>query len=220
MNLSKSFETKLVKNRIHKKIKFKKGDILIYNSSKLQRSRGIVLWHTTMSLDGFIAGLSDSMDWIFNYSYPKDEIDEVILTTGALLVGRRSYDVGRDVNAPSETQKPYQGQWTGPQFVLTHHLPPKSDNPTITFLKGDLSKAIEKTLEAAAGKNIVIIGASIARQCIDEGLIDEILVHIVPILLGDGVPFFRRKGFANSELELIHFSHTDQITNLRFRVIK
>lgn len=203
-----------------REIKFKKGDIIIPNLSKSVGSRGIVLWHTTMSLDAFIAGPRDSMNWIFNYSYPKDEIDEVIRTTGALLVGRRSYDVGRDENAPSETQKPYEGQWSGPQIVLTHHPPPKSDDPTITFLNGDISEAVEQALKAAVGRNVVIIGASIARQCIDEGLIDEILVHIVPILLGDGVPFFRRKDFTNTDLELIHFSQTDQTTNLRFRVVK
>jgi dihydrofolate reductase len=173
-----------------------------------------------MSLDGFIAGPSDNMDWIFNYSYPKDEIDEVIRSTGALLVGRRIYDVGRDANAPSETQKPYEGQWTGPQFVLTHHPSPKSDDPTITFLSGDISIAVECALNAAAGRNIVIIGASVARQCIDAGLIDEIFIHLVPILLGDGVSLFKRKSFTNIELKLIHFSHTDQTTNLRFRVVK
>ncbi|MFX1498019.1 MAG: dihydrofolate reductase family protein [Promethearchaeota archaeon] len=160
------------------------------------------------------------MDWIFNYSYPKDEIDEVIRTTGALLVGRRSYDVGRDENARPETQQPYEGQWTGPQFVLTHHPPNTSDEPLITFLEGDISEAVNRALKAAAGKNVVIIGASVARQCIDAGLIDEIFIHIAPILLGDGVPLFRRNGDTRTELELISFSQSDQITNLRFRVIK
>ncbi|MFX1366916.1 MAG: dihydrofolate reductase family protein [Promethearchaeota archaeon] len=190
------------------------------NQPKPVKSEGIVLWHTSMSLDGFIAGPDDSMDWIFNYSYPKNEIDEVIRTTGALLVGRRSYDVGRAKNAPTQTQKPYEGQWKGPQFVLTHHPPDTSDDPTITFLKGDISEAVNRALEAAAGKNVVVIGASIARQCIDAGLIDEMFIHIVPILLGDGVPLFRREGYTKTELEMISFTQSDQITNLRFRVIK
>jgi dihydrofolate reductase len=107
----------------------------VSNQLKSVKSKGIVLWHTTMSLDGFIAGPNDSMEWIFNYSYPKDEIDEVIRTIGALLVGRRSYDVGKDENAPPETQQPYGGQWKGPQFVLTHHPPNRYNDPTITFLE-------------------------------------------------------------------------------------
>lgn len=187
---------------------------------KRAKSAGIVLWHTTMSLDGFIAGSGDAMDWIFKYSYPKDEIDEVIRTTGALLVGRRSYEVGRKENAPPETQKPYEGLWTGPQFVLTHHPPDASEDPTITFLKGDISEAINRALKAAAGKNVVIIGASVARQCIDAGLIDEIFIHIVPVLLGDGVPFFRRQGFTRTELEMISLTQSDQITNIHYRVVK
>jgi dihydrofolate reductase len=184
------------------------------------RSEGIVLWHTTMSLDGFIASSGDKMDWIFTYTYPNDEIDEVIRTTGALLVGRRSYDVGKNVDAPPETKKPYEGQWIGPQFVLTHHPPDTSVDSTITFINEDITKAVNIALKAADGKNIVIIGASVARQCIDAGLIDEIFIHIVPILLGDGIPLFRRKGFIKTELELISFTQTNQTTNLRFRVIK
>lgn len=173
-----------------------------------------------MSLDGYIAGSGDTMDWIFNYSYPNDEIDEVIRTTGALLVGRRSYEVGKAENALLETQKPYGGAWTGPQFVLTHHPPDVSEDPTITFITGDISEAVNRALKAAAGKNIVIIGAFVARQCIDAGLIDEIFIHIVPILLGDGVPLFRRQGSAKTELEMISLTQSGQTTNLRFRVIK
>jgi dihydrofolate reductase len=186
----------------------------------LIKSAGIVLWHTTMSLDGFIAGPGDTMDWIFNYSYPNDEINEVIRTTGALLVGRRSYEVGKDENAPPETQKPYGGAWTGPQFVLTHYPPDALEDPTITFLTGDISEAVNRALRAAAGKNVVIIGASVARQCIDAGLINEIFIHIVPILLGDGVPLFRRQGSARTELKMISLTQSGQITNIRFRVIK
>ncbi|MFX1479345.1 MAG: dihydrofolate reductase family protein [Promethearchaeota archaeon] len=190
------------------------------NQSKPVKSEGIVLWHTSMSLDGYISGPNDSMDWVFNYSYPKDEVDEVIRTTGALLVGKRSYNVGKDENSPPEAQKPYEGQWKGPQFVLTHHPPDNSNDPTITFLEGDISEAVNLALKAAAGKNVVIIGASVARQCIDAGLIDEIYIHIVPILLGDGVPLFRRKGNAKTKLKMISFTKSGQTINLRFRVVK
>ena len=56
---------------------------------------GIVLYHTAMSLDGFIAGPADAMDWVFKHDGPNPVVDEVIRTTGALLAGRRSYDVGQ-----------------------------------------------------------------------------------------------------------------------------
>lgn len=197
-----------------------RGLMIVSKKPRLVKSAGIVLWHVTMSLDGFIAGPGDTMDWIFKYPGPNAEVDDVIRTTGAVLVGRRSYEVGRDENAHLETQKPYGGAWTGPQFVLTHHPPDTSEDPTITFLTGDIVEAVNRVLRAAAGKNIVIIGASIARQCIEEGIIDEILVHIAPILLGDGVPFFRRQGSAKTELEMISVTQSGQITNLRFRVVK
>jgi dihydrofolate reductase len=82
---------------------------------------GKVLWHVTMSLDGFIAGPEDRMDWVFERSGPNAEVDEVLRTTGAVLVGRRSYDVGRSRHAPPAARKVYGGAWSGPQLVLTHH---------------------------------------------------------------------------------------------------
>jgi dihydrofolate reductase len=192
----------------------------IVKKLKVKKSEGIILWHTTMSLDGFIAGPGDAMDWIFKYAYPKEELDEVIRTTGALLVGRRSYDVGRREEAPPEARKPYGGAWKGPQIVLTHNPPNITEDPTITFLTSDISNAVARARKAAGEKNVVIIGASVARQCIDKGLIDEIFVHIAPILLGDGIPFFRRQGTAKTELEMIKFTKFETIVNIRYRVVK
>ena len=192
----------------------------MFKEKNLIKSAGIVLWHTTMSLDGFIAGPGDAMEWIFKYSYPQDEIEAVIRSTGALLVGRRSYEVGREKNAPPEAQKPYEGAWYGPQFVLTHDPPEFSDDPSITFLSGDISIVVNRALEAAAGKNVVIIGATVARQCIEVGLIDEIFIHLVPILLGDGVPFYRHQNFIGTELELISLTRSGQIINIHYKIIK
>ena len=79
---------------------------------------GRVLVHATMSLDGFIAGPDDAVDWVFEYVEPSAADDEVIKTTGAMLGGRRSYDVGK-TDAGKESGAPYGGAWTGPVFVLT-----------------------------------------------------------------------------------------------------
>ena len=65
-----------------------------------------------------------------------------------------------------------------------------------------------------------MIGANVARQCIDEGLIDEIMVHLAPVLLGDGIRFFDRIGAAQVNLEATGIERAGQITNLRFRVRK
>ncbi len=69
-----------------------------------------------MSLDGFIAGPGDNMAWVFKHAGPNDEVDEVVRTTGAVLVGRRSYDVGHREDTPPGGRKVYGGAWAGPQF--------------------------------------------------------------------------------------------------------
>jgi dihydrofolate reductase len=143
-------------------------------------SAGIVLWHVTMSLDGFIAGPDDAMDWVFEHAEPNPAVDQVIRTTGAILAGRRTYNVGRrDVDKPSG--QAFGGAWTGPQFVLTHDVPDGSDDPSVTFLSGDITNAVNLALTAAGGKNVLVLGANVAKQCIDAGLLDEVLVHLAPV---------------------------------------
>lgn len=138
---------------------------------------GKVLWHVTMSLDGFIAGPSDAMDWVFRYAGPNPAVEEVIQTTGSVIVGRRSYDVGRRPGQRPEARKIFGGAWSGPVFVLTRDAPDDED-ATITFLSGDVRKAVAVALQAAEGKNVLTIGANVARQCIEAELVDEILVHL------------------------------------------
>ncbi|HZD70038.1 MAG TPA: dihydrofolate reductase family protein [Actinomycetes bacterium] len=176
-------------------------------------ARGKVLWHVTMSLDGFIAGRDDSMDWMTGYA--TSLADEVIRTTGAVLAGRRGYELGRQRGS-----KPYGGAWMGPQFVLTHNPPDSFPDPTITFLSEPIQAAVDTALEAADGKNLVLFGASIGRQCIERGLVDELLVHLVPVLLGDGLRLLQAPGSQRVTLERIGLGQSGQVTDLRFRVVK
>ena len=90
-----------------------------------------VLWHVTMSLDGFIAGPGDSMDWMFRNAgqSPNPEAAEIPRTIGSILAGRRvGYDLGMKQDLPPQARKPYGGAWTGPVFVLTHHRPDEPEN--------------------------------------------------------------------------------------------
>jgi dihydrofolate reductase len=191
---------------------------MVYPISVLGQAEGAmgnVIWHVSMSLDGFIAGPGDAMDWAFEYAEPSAVADEVIRTTGAVIAGRHSYDVGE-----RDEQEVYGGAWTGPQFVLTHNPPDDAaKNTTITFLSGDVRSSVVTALAAAGGKNVVVIGANLARQCIEEGLIDEIIVHLVPVLLGDGVRFFERPGAEKVTLERMSVAESAQVTDLRFRVV-
>ncbi len=167
-----------------------------------------VVWHVTMSLDGFIAGPGGAMDWMLGFGDEDDEVNELIKSIGAVLSGRGTYDVGAEQERP-EFRKPYGGAFKGPVFVLSHKPP---HDPNVTFLSGDIRAAVAKAAEAAGG-------ADVARQCIEAGLVDEVMIHVVPVLLGDGVRLFSRKGGDAIHLELAHESRNRQVINLRFSVV-
>jgi hypothetical protein len=73
-------------------------------------------------------------------------------------------------------------------FLLTHR-PLEPPNPNVTILTGDIREAVAAALDAAGGKNLEILGADVAGQCLHRRLVDEILVYVLPILLGDGIRF-------------------------------
>lgn len=177
---------------------------------------GCVLWHVAMSLDGFIAGRDDAMEWVFDHPGPKDLMDDVIATTGALVVGRRTYEV-----EDRERGGFYGGDWSGPYFVVTHE-PPASvpEWMTGTFVCDGVGDAVARAKEAAGGKGVGILGADIARQCLEAGQLDELLVHVAPLLLGDGVRLFQRPGGTPVRLEKTAETDSGQLSTLRFRVLQ
>jgi dihydrofolate reductase len=175
-----------------------------------------VVWHVTMSLDGFIAGPEDAMEWVFDYfsEESNETAGEVIQTTGAILMGRRTYEV-----EDRYRQGIYGGAWTGPYFVLTHDPPGAvPDWMTGTFVDEDIEAAVARATEAAGGKDVGILGANLAKQCLEHGLLDEIIIHLAPVLLGDGVRLFAAPGGRRVRLEPTHVRRTGPLTDLRFRV--
>src|SRR3954469_7349939 len=116
---------------------------------------GRVVVNRCMSLDGFIAGPGDSMDWgddraLADFVAP-DDLAEVAAATGAMLVGRRTWDVGDRM----KTEKPGSVDYpfSGPMFLLTHR-PLDPPNPNITILTGDVGDAVATALDAADGKDL------------------------------------------------------------------
>ncbi len=107
---------------------------------------------------------------------------------------------------------------SGPVFVLTHE-PPDPPDPEVTFLTGDIGEAVATALNAAGGKNLEILGADVAGQCLRRGLVDEILVYVLPVLLGDGIRF-SSPGLARIDLEPVSSARSGAVTILRFRVRK
>ena len=171
-----------------------------------------------MSLDGFIAGPGDAMDWIFDFIAP-DEFPEIAAATGAMLIGRRTYDVGNRMKVAREPGHAPSGETypvSVPMFVLTHK-PPEPLDPEVTFLGGDIGEAVATARTAAGGKNLEILGADVAGQCLHRGLVDEILVYVLPVLLGDGVRF-SAPGVGRIDLEPLSSTRSGAVTVLRFRV--
>jgi len=180
-----------------------------------------VVWHLTMSLDGFIAGPDDSMEWAFSAfdgAGPNRLADEVMHSTGAILAGRRWLDVATEKY--SGRQGIYGGKWDGPVFVLTHRAADHDvSDPGITLLTGAVEEALATAREAAGGRNVEIFGANLAAQCLATGLIDEIVVHIAPVLLGDGVRLYgEAPDRSQVDLELVERGDSRGVISLRFRV--
>jgi dihydrofolate reductase len=172
-----------------------------------------VLYHVTMSLDGFIAGPGHTMDWLPKADLgPQSEGMAVPETLGAALAGRNGYELGR--RAGGEL---YGGAYRGPIFILTHRPPTDETNPDYTFLSGDITEAVKTALAAAEGKDLLVLGGTVAGQCLQAGLLDEIFVHVAPILLGDGIPFFRSTT-QTVDLDPISNTQEGRSTNLRYAV--
>jgi dihydrofolate reductase len=179
---------------------------------------GKVLYSVTMSLDGFIAGPGGDMSWLTEHLGPNPTVDEAIGKIGALLVGNRTFRGDDPYKGATKEGKPFGGGWTGPQFVLTHHAP-DTPVPGVTFVC-DLDSGVAAAKTAAGDKYVNILGADTAQQCLDAGALDEILVFIAPVLLGDGVRLFDRPGGTKVKLERLSLTHTPRVTNLWLRVAR
>jgi dihydrofolate reductase len=180
---------------------------------------GKVVVNRAMSLDGFIAGPGHAMDWggraLADFVDP-DDFARVAAATGAMLVGRRTWDVGERMRAeqPGSVDYPF----SGPMFLLTHRTPEALD-PAVTVLSGDIGSAVATSLEAAGSKDLEVLGADVAGQCLQRGLVDEVLVYVLPVLLGDGTRF-SPPGLGRIDLEPVSSARAGAVTILRFRVRK
>jgi len=179
-----------------------------------QSAEGKVLMHFSMSLDGFVAGPGHSMDWMREDATNRPGLlEEYVETTGAVLGGRDGWDAFPDPGAT------YGGAWTGPIFVLTHH--PEDAEPAhgVTFLDCDVAEAVRIGLEAAEGMNLEVLSPTIGRQLLQRGLVDELDLHISPVLLGDGIRLFDNPGGTPIGLKLRNGDDPAAEVNLRYHPI-
>ncbi|MDQ3988050.1 MAG: dihydrofolate reductase family protein [Actinomycetota bacterium] len=178
---------------------------------------GKLLYSVTMSLDGFIAGPGGDMSWLTPHLGPNPEVDDLQRDIGALLVGNRTFR-GDDPNRDTDKEGAFSGTWTGPSFVLTHH-PPQTPVPGVTFV-GDLESGLTAAKGAAGDRYVNVLGADIARQCLEAGELDEVLTIVAPVLLGDGTRLFDHPGGTNVLLERRSLTEVPHATNLWMRVVR
>jgi dihydrofolate reductase len=157
------------------------------------------------------------MHWLLDHLGPNPAAGEIVQQIGALLVGRRTFD-GDDPHKGTEKEGAFGGAWHGPQVVLTHHAP-ATPVPGTTFV-GDLVTAVDQAKAAAGDKYVNVLGADVARQCLEAGLLDEMLIFIAPVLLGDGTRLHEHPGGTNVKLERISLTSAPNATNLWFRVVR
>ncbi len=139
------------------------------------------------SLDGFIAGPDDDLSWLpqpseGSASAGDDSFETFFADVGALLMGRRTFDV---VQGMGDTWM-YADR---PVLVATRR-PLESSRPTVRAVSGGIQELIDQALEAAVDRDVYLDGGNLIRQAIDAELVDEVIVTIVPIILGKGIPLF------------------------------
>ena len=191
-----------------------------------------VHFDVSMSLDGFITGpgagagkpLGEDAgrlhEWMFaaQTSADADVLDELYARTGAILMGRRMFDVGVQ---PWGDPPPFRGL---PVFVLTRQARapmPMHGGTTYTFITAGIGAGLEQASAAAGGKDVGIWGgATIMRQYLTAGLLDEMQIHLVPVLLGAGVRLFDQLGPERIDLQRTRTIQTPAATHLRFTVAK
>jgi dihydrofolate reductase len=191
---------------------------------------GRVVAQLAMSLDGFVADKDDGCDELFGFygngevpvnlseGYPElhvsqttaDLLVEEVSRLGATVVGRRLYDITNGWNGHTGGEVP--------MVVLTHEPPddwPRGGVP-IHFVSG-AAAAVAKAQELAGDKDVSIAGATATREVLDAGLLDEIVVSLVPVILGEGIPWFvgSRGPVRLSDPEVIE---DRGVTHLRYRV--
>jgi dihydrofolate reductase len=204
---------------------------------------GIVTAHMSMSLDGYVAGpnagagnpLGDGgvliQQWMFDLASFREmqglsggqtnkddeELRQRFAPTGAVVMGRRMFDEGE---GPWGDNPPFRM----PVFVVTHQPRErlvKEGGTTFTFVTDGIESALQQAKAAAGDKNVNIAGgAGTVQQFIRAGLLDELEIHLAPLLCGEGIRLFDKMGPEHVELETMRVVASPKVTHLRFRVVK
>jgi dihydrofolate reductase len=194
---------------------------------------GKVIYDISMSLDGFITaanarpeagwgGLGEGgerlHDWGFNSADPRNrEIGEALLaTTGAVITGRNTYDV----SIPNWGADGPTGAARIPTVIVSHSVAQGVPAGGVYTFVDSVEAAFETAKKVAGDKDIIIQGANIAQQLITLGLVDELFIHLAPVLFGSGIRLYEHMGSGHIPLETAEVIQTPEAIHLRFRVVK
>lgn len=178
-----------------------------------------VIADISMSIDGFVTGPDPDLDHglghggepLHTWVMEADEIDAGILKestemSGAVVMGRRLFDIIDGPKGWNDDMGYGAGHAAAPPFfVVTHSVPDEVRlNLDFSFVTDGLASAIDRARAAAGTQNVVVMGGGdVIRQCLDEGLTDELRIHLSPIVLGSGTPLFagsRRHEFVQTSV--------------------
>ncbi len=192
---------------------------------------GSVIFDISMSLDGYIAasgmtpelGMGVDGEVLHDWAFAGDDRDREMLeragvSLGAVIAGRRTYDNSIkwwDADGPT-------GSARVPLFVVSHDTPADVPDGGVYTFVGDIRSAFDAARATAGDRDVGIMGgADIARQYVRDGLVDEISIHLVPVLFGTGTPLFG-DGWLDRHVRLEPpvVVATDAATHLRYRVVK
>ena len=168
---------------------------------------------------GLSGGDADAVD--------NEVVAEGLRATGAVIMGRRMFSGGE---GPWEDDAKADGWWGDdppfhvPVFVLTHHAREtvvKEGGTSFTFVTDGVESALEQARAAAGERDVLLAGgANVAQEYLRAGLLDELQLHLVPLLLGGGVRLFDGLGPEAVELETMRVIESDAVTHLMYRVVR
>jgi len=186
-----------------------------------------VIIDISMSIDGFVAGANDSErmplgengerlhEWMFHQDRERSGdakvVAELHARVGAVVLGRRTFDLG----LPNWGDVPFPG----PCFVLTHRS--REDlamaSGTFTFLTEGPGEAVRQAKAAAGSRDVAVMGGNSGQQCLAAGLIEELYIHLVPVVLGRGVRLFEQPGGDPVRWAAPEVTQSHQVTHLRYQ---
>ena len=171
-------------------------------------------YYTATSLDGFIADPEATLDWLLTRENDADGLlnyDDFIRDVGAVAMGRTTYEWVLDHEGP-DAAWPY----TQPAWVFTHHEPRRVEGD-IRFTQADVATVHAEMAEAAGDRGLWVVGGGdLAGQFADAGLLDEVVVYVAPVFLGDGAPLFPRR----QELRLVEVGRNQEFAAARYEIVK